>query len=361
VKNNFIFFLGLVAALGLSWAGIVLGSNAQLGGLAPYYDDSDQTTYPQWLAGQAARGQLVYKDLGCVACHTQQVRRPGFGSDQERGWGDRQSVARDYIYQPFPQLGSSRLGPDLANVGDRKPTPPDAVDFLTLLYKGSGGMPSYRFLFEKRRIGVDAQPSQAALQLTGSLKPADGWEIVPTTRATALAAYLVNLKNPYTYPEAAPAPVPKAEGEKAPSAVPPAPASHSMDANADLDKTSPSLAPGGTPVALPVVVPNEPTPSPTTAVHSATNEAAPPAPADAKPASPAPTPGAAPAPGAGATPGPTPTPAAALAAGATPAPSVTPTPGANSTQGVTPAPSVTPTPGATAAPAATPTPAGGSK
>jgi cytochrome c oxidase cbb3-type subunit II len=291
VKNNFLFFLGVFAALGLSWAGIVLGSNAQLGGLAPYYDDNDQTTYPQWLAGQAARGQLVYKDLGCVACHTQQVRRPGFGSDQDRGWGDRQSVARDYIYQPFPQLGSSRLGPDLANVGDRKPTPPDAVDFLTLLYKGSGGMPSYRFLFEKRRIGVDAQSSQNALPLTGALKPADGWEIVPTTRATALAAYLVNLKNPYTYPEAAPAPAVKDE-EKAPAPAPAAPASRSLDANAGLDKTSPSLAPGGTPVALPIVVPNEPTPSPTTAVHGATNEAAPPAPVDAKPAGPTPTPAA---------------------------------------------------------------------
>ena len=39
--------------------------------------------------GIAARGQLVYADLGCAQCHTQQVRRPDFGSDQERGWGER--------------------------------------------------------------------------------------------------------------------------------------------------------------------------------------------------------------------------------------------------------------------------------
>jgi cytochrome c oxidase cbb3-type subunit 2 len=252
VKNNFLYFLGVFAALGLSWAGIVLGSNAQLGKLAPYYDDNDQTTYPAWMSGQAARGQLVYKDLGCVACHTQQVRRPGFGSDQERGWGDRQSVARDYIYQPFPQIGSSRIGPDLANLGDRKPSAPDADDLLKLLYTGAPGMPSYTFLFEKRQVGVGAQAAQDALQLTGKLKPQDGWEIVPTTRATALAAYLVNLKNPYTYPEAAPVQAPKEEGVNKHPAAPNPTFKPGVDAAAEPDKTSPTLAPGGTPVALPV-------------------------------------------------------------------------------------------------------------
>jgi cytochrome c oxidase cbb3-type subunit II len=273
VKNNFVYFLGVFAALGISWAGIVLGSNAQLGSLAPYYDDNEQTAFPQWMSGQAARGQLVYKDLGCVACHTQQVRRPGFGSDQERGWGDRQSVARDYIYQPFPQIGSSRIGPDLANVGDRKPSAPDADDLLHLLYTGSSGMPSYTFLFEKRRTGVGAQPSQDALKLTGSQKPAEGWEIVPTTRATALAAYLVNLKNPYTYPESAPVAAPKAEGEasKAPAAVPAPTPMPGLDAKGDLDKTSPTLAAGGTPVALP--------PTPVPAGQAATAPGTPAAPA----------------------------------------------------------------------------------
>jgi len=265
VKNNFLFFLGVFAALGISWAGIVLGSNAQLGNLAPYYDDNEQSTFPQWMNGEAARGQLVYKDLGCVACHTQQVRRPGFGSDQERGWGDRQSVARDYIYQPFPQLGSARIGPDLANLGDRKPSAPDADDLLHLLYTGGSGMPSYRFLFEKRKVGVGAQPSQDALKLTGKLKPADGWEIVPTTRATMLAAYLVNMKNTFAYPEATPVQPPKNdEGvNKNPAAPNPAP-KPGVDAAAEPDKTSPTLAAGGTPQALP------PTPVPAGQAAAAT-------------------------------------------------------------------------------------------
>ena len=41
MKNNVLFFAGLFAALGISWAGIVIGSNAQLGSLAPFYDDSE--------------------------------------------------------------------------------------------------------------------------------------------------------------------------------------------------------------------------------------------------------------------------------------------------------------------------------
>ena len=303
MKSNLAFFIGLFGALLISWAGIVLGSNAQLGSLAPYYDDTDQTTYPTWMAGNAARGQLVYKDLGCAACHTQQVRRPGFGSDQDRGWGDRQSVARDYIYQPFPQLGSQRLGPDLANLGDRKPTAPDADDLLHLLYAGSGGMPSYHFLFEKREIGAGAQPSQAALNLTGSLKPEAGWEIVPTPRAEALVSYLVNLKNPYTYPEAAPFAPPKPEGEAAKPAAP-------------------AAAPGAAP-APPAAGGNAPSPSPTPA---------------AKPAE-------------GIAPSPSPTPAASSTAGGTPSPSPTPAAAGGST------PSPSPTPAAGGAPSPSPTPA----
>jgi cytochrome c oxidase cbb3-type subunit 2 len=67
VKSNFLFFAGLFAALLISWFGIVIGSNAQLGSLAPYYDDSDGSTHPEWLAGVAAQGQIVYRELGCIA------------------------------------------------------------------------------------------------------------------------------------------------------------------------------------------------------------------------------------------------------------------------------------------------------
>ena len=197
MKNGFTFFLGLFLALALAWAGIVLGSHAQLGHLAPSFDENEGKAFPERLPGIAARGQLVYQDLGCAACHTQQVRRPDFGSDKARGWGDRQSVARDYVSQPHVQLGESRIGPDLANFGAR-PLAVDAERLTQYLYDQHGGMPPYRFLFETHKI--TGERSATALKVPAAV----GMEVVPTHRAQALVAYLQSLNNVYEYPEARP-------------------------------------------------------------------------------------------------------------------------------------------------------------
>jgi cbb3-type cytochrome oxidase cytochrome c subunit len=52
-------------------------------------------------------------------------------------------------------------------------------------------MPSYRFLYQTRRIAD--MPSADALRLTGSEAPTEGWEIVPTYDAKCLVAYLMSL------------------------------------------------------------------------------------------------------------------------------------------------------------------------
>jgi cytochrome c oxidase cbb3-type subunit 2 len=212
MKNGPLFFLGVFAALGFSWAGIVLGSNAQLATLPAFYDSTDSQAFPRRPSGLANQGQLVYRGLNCAACHTQQVRRPDFGSDQARGWGNRQSVARDYIYQNYVQLGEFRIGPDLTNLAGRKPSAPDAGDLMNLLYTGQGAMPAYSFLFENRKIV--GQESSRALKLTGLLRPPAGREIVPTRRAEALVSYLLSLNTFYDYPESKPAPAPKEEAHK---------------------------------------------------------------------------------------------------------------------------------------------------
>jgi len=199
MKNGPFLLIGLFTALVVSFGAIVLGSHAQFGRLTPFYDDNESQSYPARPMGIAARGQLVYADLGCAACHTQQVRRPDYGSDKARGWGERQSVARDYIHQARPQLGGSRLGPDLANYGARNPTE-DGI--YRLLYEGSATHPSYRFLFEDRAIV--GERSAKAISPTGALAPKSGRQIVPTERAQTLAAYLLTLKNTYDYPEARP-------------------------------------------------------------------------------------------------------------------------------------------------------------
>jgi cytochrome c oxidase cbb3-type subunit 2 len=85
-------------------------------------------------------------------------------------------------------------------------------------------MPSYRFLYEKRRIS--AARSADALQLSGSDAPPEGWEIVPTFDAKCLVAYLIALNQSHPLNEvksvggapAAPAP---AAGSPAPSSPAP--------------------------------------------------------------------------------------------------------------------------------------------
>lgn len=116
------------------------------------------------------------------------------GPDIARGWGSRQSVAADYLYDQPVQLGSLRAGPDLANIGVRLP---DANLQLRHLYAPKSvlkdsTMPAFRFLFEVRKIG--SAPSPDALDLTGEFAPAAGYEVVPTADAKNLAAYLLSLK-----------------------------------------------------------------------------------------------------------------------------------------------------------------------
>ncbi|MGA3008197.1 MAG: cbb3-type cytochrome c oxidase subunit II [Opitutaceae bacterium] len=213
MKNSPVFFLGLFAALALSLTALVFGTNAQYGSLAPYLDPGEGAAFPQAAPGLAARGHLVYQDLGCAACHTQQVRRADFGSDVERGWGDRQSVARDYVHEDRVLLGETRIGPDLANFGARAAANGiDATRLLIALHNGQGAMPAYPFLFEERR--VVGQRSPDALAIPGS----PDYELAPTPRAEALAAYLLSLKADHTYPETRP------PGKPATAAVPGKPA-----------------------------------------------------------------------------------------------------------------------------------------
>ena len=207
MKNGLILFFGVLATLALSWVGLLLTAHRQIGGLGQFKDPADETLYPQPLSGLADQGRLVYQDLGCVTCHTQQVRHEGFGSDLARKWGERGSYARDYIRDQTVLIGQNRLGPDLRNVGarlgDAKPEE-YAEWFYKLLYapqsvaKGTN-MPAHPFLFDVHPV-TGRQPSARALALPSKFAPGAGWEVVPTARAVALVAYLQSLKDSYDYP-----------------------------------------------------------------------------------------------------------------------------------------------------------------
>src|SRR5258708_685711 len=114
-------FLGITLTFATGWVGLIVVPHLQLHALTPQSEEGSTDVYPRPLAGLAAQGRAVYVSEGCVYCHSQQVRPQGFGTDIARGWGDRRTVPRDYLYEHPLLLGSMRTGPDLANIGARQP------------------------------------------------------------------------------------------------------------------------------------------------------------------------------------------------------------------------------------------------
>jgi cbb3-type cytochrome oxidase cytochrome c subunit len=151
------------------------------------------------------------------------------GPDIARGWGQRRTVAEDFLYDYPVMPGSQRVGPDLANVGMRLP---DANWHLLHLYapqhaaKGST-MPPYRYLFDKRKIDAVASPD--ALVMPTDLMPPPGYEIVPKGEAKALVAYLLSLRADaplFVSPFTAATPAPESTNAPASTATTNAPATN---------------------------------------------------------------------------------------------------------------------------------------
>ena len=144
----------------------------------------------------------MYAANGCFYCHSQYVRDKNEGSDIARKWGKRRTVARDYMFERMVFLGTSRLGSDLTNVGDRQTDP---QWFYGLLYNPramapESVMPDYRWLFNTRKI--QGQRSADALKLEGADAPPPGYEVVPTQEGKVLVDYLLSRKKNYPLPEA---------------------------------------------------------------------------------------------------------------------------------------------------------------
>jgi cytochrome c oxidase cbb3-type subunit II len=209
-----LLFLGIFFAIAFSWTGIILTNHIGYAKLQPVFDETEGKSFPQPLPGSAIRGKDVYRDLGCVYCHTQQVRQPGYGTDIERGWGERGSVARDYIQEQRVYLGTMRTGPDLRNVGARFVGEagrnwhiqhfynPAEISKVTIGGVDYGSiMPPFRFLFETRVIVGESSSRAVHSVLPIKDQPPLGSEIVLTQRGEDLIAYLLALKDPALYPE----------------------------------------------------------------------------------------------------------------------------------------------------------------
>lgn len=154
---------------------------------------SDKSPQPILTNVPQAVSEDAQKKLKKAGANAQSVFIP-LGPDIARHWGLRRSVAADYLYDEPVQVGNSRLGPDLSNIGARMP---DANWHLLHLYDPrtvvpGSIMPAYRYLFDTRRIGK--QPSPQALKLSGQFAPPAGYEVVPSVEAQKLSAYLQSLR-----------------------------------------------------------------------------------------------------------------------------------------------------------------------
>lgn len=197
-----VIVVGIFLTFLSSWVGLVAYPYINLGRFTPVTDADTGDIFPPPLSGLAERGQRVYAASGCVYCHSQQVRQVGYGSDLERGWGARPTVARDYMREKPAFLGTMRTGPDLANIGARQPSAMWHHQHLyqpTVVSPGSI-MPAYRYLYRLQKI--EGQPSANAIDLLPPDAPPEGYEVVPTFEAEALVAYLQSLNRSYPLPEA---------------------------------------------------------------------------------------------------------------------------------------------------------------
>jgi cytochrome c oxidase cbb3-type subunit 2 len=202
-------FFGLVLLIfAINWYAFVVLPWMQYGHLPPIQNGDDDTDIsPFDVSGAAHQGEHVYAANGCVYCHTQQVRDPNSGADITRGWGTgrdadgkeitRRTYPRDYIWQGSTFLGSNRDGADLSNVGARFRS---ASQLYAWLYHPDtfdphSSMPAYRFLFITQKIS--GQPSDDALTLPADLAPPPGFEVVPSSEAKSLVAYLLSLNKGY--------------------------------------------------------------------------------------------------------------------------------------------------------------------
>ncbi len=259
-----LLFLGAFFALSLSWFGMILSPQLQIGSQNPGVAADLGSFHPAPRSGDAHAGLQVYRAAGCVYCHSQQVGQGGVifdvaltkagiftddvanailrvnsdlgravvsngvgntngfifmrdvdfqtadhamkrvnevggnvetalipkptGRDIKLGWGARRSVARDYLHEYPVQLGSQRIGPDLTNIGNRRPDPAWHYQHLFApesVVSGSA-MPEYRYLFE------EAAGEEGAVTVKVGEKE---HQVVPTEKGRHLVAYLLSLRN----------------------------------------------------------------------------------------------------------------------------------------------------------------------
>lgn len=234
------FAIGLTFAFLLPWAALLIYPFFSMRTQTPVTFDeiADGKTglYHPKTTGRVTNGAEVYAANGCYLCHTQLIRptyagndlgRPdwaGLKADEARGDTRRESNVFDYQGEKFAQIGVSRLGPDLSNIGRRvegiytKESGASPETWLYLhLYDPRGNperptstCPSHSFLFEEKKI-----TGQIPLDALPVASP-EGTYVVPSAAAESLVDYLLSMKRDDALPASMnPSPVKPAEAASA--------------------------------------------------------------------------------------------------------------------------------------------------
>jgi cytochrome c oxidase cbb3-type subunit 2 len=216
--NRFRSFLaGLAVTFALPWFFLVARPFAAISQIEPVaYDpdaDGEEGVFPPGRSGNAKYGELVYRREGCANCHTQVIRpdyigqdpwKPAFGMDAAAVEPSyvRESLPHDYLGEDHALIGYVRNGPDLANVGFRRP---DRDWHHRHLYDPRqihqwSSMPSFRHLYDSRRI--DGPVPDGALVVEAGREPGVFLAVVPSYEAEALVDYLLSLRMKQNVPAA---------------------------------------------------------------------------------------------------------------------------------------------------------------
>jgi cytochrome c oxidase cbb3-type subunit 2 len=188
----------VLLSLLLTWAGQVALGYFQVGKLEPILNEETNLKEPPTPSGLTQTGTRVFASEGCIECHSLSVRGPIGSADLTRGWGERRSVPRDYLFRESALVGFSRIGPDLSNIGNRMKDPQDLMMHLynPRNLKPTSTCPPHPWLFEMKLAGSRHQSDSLPL-------PTKDWkQIIPTYQAKALVAYLQSLNLNYSLPEA---------------------------------------------------------------------------------------------------------------------------------------------------------------
>lgn len=216
------FILGLSASFGIAWLAIIVVPFIKMRDLAPVQltEAADGTTgifFPK-RTGRVADGAQIYAENGCYLCHTQVVRPTyagndlyradwgGLKADPDRGDTRRETNAYDFFGEKFAQIGVSRMGPDLSNLGRRVESiyavGKDPSQWLYAhLYnprqepqRWKSTCPSFRFLFTERKITGNSSDDALPFGRHGNK------ELIPDSDAKALVSYLLSLKKDQPVP-----------------------------------------------------------------------------------------------------------------------------------------------------------------